>query len=55
METEMTWRKSSYSGANGGNCVELCAEAIRDSKNPKTELSISPRGLKALIIGIKGE
>jgi hypothetical protein len=33
-----TWRKSSYSGANGGNCVEIAAAArtvvVRDSKDP---------------------
>ena len=33
------WRKSSYSGANGGNCVEVARNlpglvAVRDSKNP---------------------
>jgi len=32
------WRKSSYSGANGGNCVEVAATvrtvAVRDSKDP---------------------
>jgi hypothetical protein len=33
------WRKSSYSGTNGGNCVEVAynlpgAVAVRDSKNP---------------------
>lgn len=27
------WRKSSYS-SNGGDCVELAAGAVRDSKNP---------------------
>ena len=31
------WRKSSYSGANGGNCVEVAATArtvaVRDSKD----------------------
>jgi hypothetical protein len=34
-----TWRKSSYSGANGGNCIEIaaaaCTVAVRDSKDPK--------------------
>lgn len=34
----MTWRKSSYSGPNGGDCVEIaCATdttGVRDSKNP---------------------
>jgi hypothetical protein len=32
------WRKSSYSGGNGGECVEVGAAddavAVRDSKNP---------------------
>jgi Domain of unknown function (DUF397) len=32
------WRKSSYSGDNGGNCVEVgaagLAVAVRDSKDP---------------------
>ena len=36
--TSATWRKSSYSGNNGGNCVEVGAAArrivIRDSKDP---------------------
>lgn len=30
----MAWRKSSYSGGNGGECVEVASVgAIRDSKN----------------------
>lgn len=33
----MDWRKSTYSGANGGNCVEMAsgddAILVRDSKN----------------------
>ncbi|WP_433229683.1 DUF397 domain-containing protein [Actinomadura formosensis] len=33
-----TWHKSSYSGSNGGDCVELAglpgAVAVRDSKDP---------------------
>jgi len=36
--TGTTWRKSSHSGSNGGNCVEVGtageAVAVRDSKNP---------------------
>lgn len=35
---EIKWRKSSYSGANGGECVEVGSPsgmiAIRDSKDP---------------------
>jgi Domain of unknown function (DUF397) len=37
--SSVTWRKSSYSGANGGNCVEIAAAAltvaVRDSKDPE--------------------
>jgi hypothetical protein len=33
-----TWRKSSYSGSNGGNCIEITtapnAVAVRDSNDP---------------------
>ena len=37
--SHVTWRKSSYSGGNGGNCVEVASTgkplvAIRDSKDP---------------------
>jgi hypothetical protein len=36
--TAVAWRKSSYSGDNGGNCVEVGtvgpAVAVRDSKHP---------------------
>ena len=40
METAeaLSWRKSSYSTSNGGNCIEVAATphtiAVRDSKNP---------------------
>ncbi|MGI5164293.1 DUF397 domain-containing protein [Spirillospora sp. CA-253888] len=33
-----SWRKSTHSGANGGECIEIAASpqtvAVRDSKNP---------------------
>ena len=33
----LTWHKSSYSGSNGGNCIEVAATrgavAVRDSKD----------------------
>ncbi|MEV5414462.1 DUF397 domain-containing protein [Thermopolyspora sp. NPDC052614] len=37
--TEAKWRKSTHSGGNEGNCVEIATNlpgvvAIRDSKNP---------------------
>ncbi|MGC9408221.1 DUF397 domain-containing protein [Streptomyces sp. DZ1-3] len=36
---EATWRKSSYSGGSGGDCLEVSvgnptATPVRDSKNP---------------------
>lgn len=36
---DVTWRKSSYSGSNGGACVEVAvlpdhSLAVRDSKDP---------------------
>jgi hypothetical protein len=34
----LNWRKSSYSGNNGGQCVEITAQGrvlVRDSKNPR--------------------
>ncbi|MFF1409857.1 DUF397 domain-containing protein [Streptomyces sp. NPDC058289] len=36
--TNAVWRKSSYSGNTGGECVEIAAQpcrvAVRDSKRP---------------------
>jgi Domain of unknown function (DUF397) len=37
--TGARWRKSRYSGSNGGNCVEVATNlpgivAVRDSKDP---------------------
>ena len=36
MAAYTSWRKSSFSGGNGGNCVEVANSlgALRDSKNP---------------------
>ncbi len=42
--TRITWRKSSHSGANGGDCVEVGAVAVRDSKDPAGgALTVSPK------------
>jgi hypothetical protein len=42
------WRKSSHSGDNGGQCVELASlpgiVAVRDSKNPQGGALVFPRG-----------
>jgi hypothetical protein len=45
--TGVTWRKSSHSGGNGGDCVEIASlvdgrRGVRDSKNP---------GGPALVVG----
>jgi hypothetical protein len=46
METADGWRKSSHSGANGGECVEVRAQAdavmVRDSKNPAGHVLMIP-------------
>jgi Domain of unknown function (DUF397) len=53
------WRKSSYSGTNGGQCVEVAASlpgvvAVRDSKNVTgPELEITDRAWSAFITDIK--
>ena len=37
-QSRATWRKSSYSSTNGGQCIEVAALpgwiGVRDSKNP---------------------
>jgi hypothetical protein len=54
-----TWTKSSYSGSNGGNCVEVTElsgghRGVRDSKNPTgPALLFSPGEWNAFITGVK--
>lgn len=47
MKRELIWRKSSYSGSDGGQCVELAsvenAVAIRDSKDPNGPILVISR------------
>jgi hypothetical protein len=59
------WRKSSYSGGNGGQCVEVAAIAgchgepdpifaVRDSKNNRRPvLAFGPRQWQRFITAIK--
>lgn len=49
-----TWRKSTYSGGEGGNCVEVrsSVDAIRDSKRPDGAVLLTP-GLPALLEAVK--
>ncbi|MDG4840819.1 DUF397 domain-containing protein [Micromonospora sp. WMMD967] len=49
------WRKSTRSGASGGNCVEVASNlpgvvAVRDSKNPSgPALSFGPAAWQAFV------
>jgi len=40
MTSDVSWRKSSYSGGSGGNCVELASQSgrllVRDTKQAGT-------------------
>jgi hypothetical protein len=53
------WRKSSYSGSNGGNCVEVAGNlagvvAVRDSKDPAGPvLAFTPDDWRAFTAAIK--
>jgi hypothetical protein len=52
--TGACWRKSSYSGNNGGNCVEVAAlpgaVAVRDSKDPDGGMLVfSPEEWRAFL------
>jgi hypothetical protein len=61
METiDQRWRKSSYSGNGGGNCVEVASVpshvAVRDSKNPGgPALSFAPGTWRAFTRRIRRE
>ena len=54
------WRKSSYSGGNGGGCVEVARNlpgvvAVRDSKDPDgAKLIFTPDEWRAFAAGIRG-
>lgn len=57
--SHLTWRKSSYSGANGGGCVEVArlpaaAVAVRDSKNPDGHmLVVSPDEWRGFVADVQ--
>lgn len=46
--SQVSWRKSSYSDANGGSCVEVSDDCtsvlpVRDSKTPEGSVLTFPR------------
>jgi hypothetical protein len=50
------WVKSSYSGDNGGNCIEVApdfptAVPVRDSKNPDGPVVVVSRSAWAAFLG----
>lgn len=52
--TNARWRKSSYSGNTGGDCVEVAdlgaRVAVRDSKDPEAgTLTLSPQTYAAFV------
>ena len=53
----LSWRTSSYSGGNGGQCVEVAAPGrvlVRDSKNPDGgRLGLSTRAWREFAARIK--
>jgi len=56
--TTADWRKSTHSGGDSGQCVEIAALptviGIRDSKNThRPSLAVSPRAFERLLQGIK--
>jgi hypothetical protein len=54
-----TWRKSSYSGGNGGQCVEVALSlpglvAVRDSKRRDgSVLAVDPRQWTRFVVAVK--
>lgn len=57
--SDVTWRKSSYSGASGGNCVEVASFpstviGVRDSKDPDgAVLAFAWQQWRAFVTGVK--
>jgi hypothetical protein len=54
------WRKASYSGTNGGGCVEISTREVagrrlvRDSKHPDGDvLAVVPQEWRAFIMSVK--
>jgi hypothetical protein len=55
----LIWRKSSYSGNNGGQCVEVAARGVvfvRDSKDPHGPvLEIAPEMWRKFVRDLKSD
>ncbi|MYR34841.1 DUF397 domain-containing protein [Nocardiopsis alba] len=57
MTSEITWHKSTYSGGNGGDCVEVAEGAtthIRDTQHrAHSQLSVSGSEWNALLHALR--
>ncbi|MFF5844208.1 DUF397 domain-containing protein [Streptomyces massasporeus] len=56
--TRAQWRRSSYSGSSGGECIEVAdlgpGVGVRDSKNPEVGiLNLSPQAYAAFVAHVK--
>jgi hypothetical protein len=56
--TNARWRKSSYTGSSGTNCVEVAAlpgtVAVRDSKDPGGPvLTLTPAAWRSFVAAVK--
>ncbi|MET9292952.1 DUF397 domain-containing protein [Streptomyces sp. NPDC003077] len=58
MSDALCWQKSSYSGGNGPNCLEIaCRDGfflVRESDEPATVLIVGLSSLYALVHFVKG-
>jgi len=58
--TDARWRKSTRSGASGGNCVEVAdnlpgAVAVRDSKDPHGPVLVFPPAAWRSFVRVTGQ
>ncbi|MFF4380995.1 DUF397 domain-containing protein [Kitasatospora sp. NPDC001547] len=59
MTADLEWRKSSYSGGEGGNCIEVASGLpgsipVRDSKDPDgPALAFSPEAWRSFVAGVQ--
>ncbi|TWP50626.1 DUF397 domain-containing protein [Lentzea tibetensis] len=50
---EAEWRKSSYSGGQESDCLEVAPGRVRDSKNPGPVLDFSRTAFAGFVAAVK--
>lgn len=55
MTEQADWRKSSYSGSSGTNCVEVAVSSVRDSKNPGPVLTFPVARWRSFLASLRDE